>query len=95
MSHTWKNIPAGPSYCVTEETVNRYYQSSVTSSDKNVDITQLKSAGYGQTADETFRVAVDLLEKPVGTKIVFTNTKYTWGNWGHNSVVKNIVEIKK
>lgn len=36
----------------------------------------VKEWRYGQDADETFRVAADLLEKSSGTKIVFTNIKH-------------------
>ena len=48
VKYTWKGIPAGNAYEVTENDVNRYYLSQVTSADENVSIERLQeSAVWG------------------------------------------------
>lgn len=94
ISYTFKNIPIGESYNVMEEMTNRYYLTNVTSSDSNVNITKLKTPSYKITPAETYKVIVNLSEKPSGTKVTFTNQKYAYKDYGHSSVIKNSIPVK-
>lgn len=93
ISYTWKSIPVGTSYNVMENDTNRYFLADVTSQDTNVSISRLKTSAYGVRPEDTFRVSANLQAKPTGTTITFTNTKHAWGDWGHNTVVKNTVKV--
>lgn len=94
ISYTWTNIPVGEAYEITEIVTNRYYLADVTSDDTNVDINRLKASGYDVMPSETFKVTANLLEKPSGTVVTFVNRKYAYKDYGHNSVVKNVVSVK-
>lgn len=91
--YTWKGIPAGNAYEVTENDVNRYYLSQVTSADENVSIERLQESAYGVRPEDTFRVIADLQSSLTGTTITFENEKYTWDDWSHNAIVKNTIQI--
>lgn len=93
VKYTWKGIPAGNAYEVTENDVNRYYLSQVTSADENVSIERLQESAYGVRPEDTFRVIADLQSRLTGTTITFENEKYTWGDWSHNAIVKNTIQI--
>ena len=93
VKYTWKGIPAGNAYEVTENDVNRYYLSQVTSADENVSIERLQESIYGVRPEDTFRVIADLQSRITGTTITFENEKYTWGDWSHNAIVKNTIQI--
>ena len=54
VKYTWKGIPAGNAYEVTENDVNRYYLSQVTSADENVSIERLQESAYGVRPEDTF-----------------------------------------
>ena len=93
VKYTWKGIPAGNAYEVTENDVNRYYLSQVTSADENVSIERLQESAYGVRPEDTFRVIADLQSSLTGTTITFENEKYTWDDWSHNAIVKNTIQI--
>lgn len=93
VKYTWKGIPAGNAYEVTENDVNRYYLSQVTSADENVSIERLQESAYGVRPEDTFRVIADLQSRITGTTITFENEKYTWDDWSHNAIVKNTIQI--
>lgn len=93
VKYTWKGIPAGNAYEVTENDVNRYYLSQVTSADENVSIERLQESAYGVRPEVTFRVIADLQSSLTGTTITFENEKYTWDDWSHNAIVKNTIQI--
>ena len=93
VKYTWKGITAGSAYEVTEDDVNRYYLSQVSSENDNVSIERLQESAYGVRPDDTFRVIADLQSRLTGTTITFENEKYTWGDWSHNAIVKNTIQI--
>ena len=47
VKYTWKGITAGSAYEVTEDDVNRYYLSQVSSENDNVSIERLQESAYG------------------------------------------------
>lgn len=54
VKYTWKGIPAGNAYEVTENDVNRYYLSQVTSADENVSIGTAAGIGIWGAARRYF-----------------------------------------
>lgn len=93
-SVTFRNIPMGSAYEVSELQTLRYGLTAVTGTD-NVTIEKLSEPQYGQAPSESFRVSADLEQRPTGTSVTFENRKYRWDDYSHSSIVENIIPIKK
>lgn len=93
-SITFKNIPMGKDYAVTELQVLRYGLVAVTGTD-NVTIQQLQEPEYGLSPSEIFHVSANLEKKPTGTSVTFENKKYRWDDYSHNNIVENVIPMEK
>lgn len=89
MSVIFENIPCGKSYAVTEENVNRYVLTDVSSSDSNVKVRRLQDSTYGKEPKNLFEIMVDLYQKPYGSSVTFRNEKVRWDDWSHNEILVN------
>lgn len=75
MSWTFKNLPPGQAYTVTEEPVKDYRFVSV--------------SGSGEVRTEGKKAIVDLTKKPTGQQVVFCNEKTRYDGFKHNDLKIN------
>ncbi|MDD3340013.1 MAG: SpaA isopeptide-forming pilin-related protein [Lachnospiraceae bacterium] len=77
---TFSNIPQGPAYRIQEEKVARYKLKSIDSADDTITISEAAATA-------------DLVAKPTGSRVRFTNEKYRWDKLSHNDVIVNKVKL--
>lgn len=93
-SITFKNIPMGKDYAVTELQVLRYGLVAVTGTD-NVTIQQLQEPEYGLSPSEIFHVSANLEKKPTRNQRDIRKQKYRWDDYSHNNIVENVIPMEK
>ena len=88
--YTFRNIPMGSAYRVTEEQGNRYHLEEVSSEDSNVSIQVMDPSSDGE---KEWRIVADLRQKPEGTRITFVNEKVRNDGYSDTSLVKNRIPL--
>lgn len=80
LSHTFKNIPIGTAYKISEHSVLRYRLESIQTDCSNI------------TVNKDY-AAANLVQQPVGSSVTFTNYKYRWDDYSHNDLKNNSIEM--